>query len=336
MNKSIDDFISIIQEGPYKGMRLHHEDKCGGEHTFPIEMYFLFKNAFKLNYNVYYLDCISNHNIIIPEFDLNFLKTSIKIDEDYKIKQHNFSNETLKIKDLQYKDLLCLYNISINNGGINAISILPFLKNNLYCFDIFIIVNSDFELKKLLDLNFSIIKINSIIQYYDNTLSIELMQKKYNLLSLQFKDYLIPYDEIKKTQPYDLFSLPEKIEVSNLYKKFFSFIKENPNSDSSHFDKQLKILEDKLSEKENSFFDIELYKKIHFSKLCMHFYVFNENIMNDTVFFTNFYQLTGGVVIKSENNEIKYDYNDLCRYCLEDMLTYDQYEMFTIFLLIFQ
>lgn len=68
----------------------------------------------------------------------------------------------------------------------------------------------------------------------------------------------------------------------------------------------------------------------------MHFYVFNENIMSDTVFFTNFYQLIGGVVIKSENNEIKYDYNDLCNYCLSDMLVYDQYNMFTIFLPVYQ
>lgn len=231
MNKKINDFITIIQEGPYKGMRLHLENKCGGEHTFPIEMYFLFKNALKFNYKIYYLDCISNHNIIIPEFDLDFLKTSITINEEYKIKQHNFSNETLKIKDLQYKDLLCLYNISINNGKINAISALPFLKNGFYCFDIFLIVDDDFNLEKLLNLEFNLIKIKSIIKYDENNLNIEIMQKKYDLLNLQFKDYLIPHEEIKKTEPYDLFSLPEKIEVEKFYKKIFSFIEENPDSD---------------------------------------------------------------------------------------------------------
>lgn len=336
MSRDINDFITIIQEGPYKGMRLHHEDKCGGEHTFPIEMYFLFKNALKLNYKIYYLDCVPNHNIVIPDFDLDFLKKSITIDEEYKIEQYNFSNETLKIKNLQYEDLLCLYNISINNKGINAISVLPLLKNNFYCFDMFLIVDDNFSLKNLLNLNFNIIKIKSIIKYDENNLNVEIMQKKYDLLNLQFKDCLIPYSEIKKTEPYDLFSLPEKIAVDNFYNKIFSFTEKNPNSDSSHFNDHLKFLEDKLSEKEEYLFDIELNKKIHFSKLCMHFYVFNENIMNDNVFFTNFYQLVGGVVIKSENNEIEYDYNDLCRYSLTDMLVYDQYKMFTVFLLIYQ
>ena len=336
MRRDINDFITIIQEGPHKGMRLHHEDKCGGEHTFPIEMYFLFKNALKLNYKVYYLDCVSNHNIVIPEFDLDFLKKSITIDEEYKIEQHNFLNETLKIKDLQYKDLLYLYNISINGGGIGAISVLPFLKNGFYCFDMFLIVDNNFNLESLLDFKFNIIKIKSIIKYDENNLNIEIMQKKYDLLNLQFKDCLIPYSEIKKTKPYDLFSLPEKIEVENFYKKISSFREKNPNSDSSHFYDHLKFLEDKLSERKNYLLDVELYKKINFSKLSMHFYVFNENIMNDTIFFTNFYQLVGGVVIKSENNEIKYDYNDLCHYSLIDMLVYDQYQMFTVFLLIYQ
>lgn len=336
MSKDINDFITIIKEGPHKGMRLHHEDKCGGEHTFPIEMYFLFKNALKLNYKIYYLDCVSKHNIVIPKFDLDFLKKSITIDEEYKIEQYNFSNETLKIKDLQYKDLLSLYNISIDNGGINAISVLPFLKKGFYCFDMFLIVDDNFNLKKLLDLKFNIIKIKSVIKYDENNLNIETMQKKYDLLNLHFKDCLIPYNEIKKTEPYDFFSLPEKIEVDNFYKKIFSFMEENPDFDSSHFNDHLKFLEDKLSEKEDYLLDIELYKKIHFSKLSMHFYVFNERIMDDTVFFTNFYQLVGGIVIKSENNEIKYDYSDLCHYSLIDMLVYDQYKMFTVFLLIYQ
>lgn len=336
MNKNINDFITIIQKGPHKGMRLHNEDKCGGEHTFPVEMYFLFQNAFKFNYNIYYLSCTPNHNITISEFDLNFLKTSITIDEDYKIKQHIFSDDTLKIKNLQYKDLLCLYDISINSGKINAISTTPSLKNNLYCFDIFIITNNDFELNKLLDLKFNIIKINSVIQYYENTLNIELFQNKYDLLNLQFKDYLIPYDELKKTRPYDIFSLPEKIELDNFYKKILFFENKNPNTDSKHFDKHLKFLEEKLSKKKDELFNIELYKKLNMSKLCMHFYIFNKNIMHDTIFFTNFNQLVSGILIKSENNEIKYDYDDLHHYSLEDMLIYDQYKMFTIFLLIYQ
>lgn len=336
MNKNISDFITIIQNGPNKGKRLHHENKCGGEHTFPIEMYFLFQNAFKFNYKVYYLSCTPNHNIIIPESDLIFLKTSITIDEDYKIKQHIFLNETLKIKNLQYKDLLCLYDISVNNGQINAIYTIPSLKNNLYCFDIFLITNNDFELKKLLDLNFNIIKINSVIQYYKNTLNIELMQKKYDLLNLQFKDYLVPFDDMKKTEPYDFFSLPEKIDLDNFYEKFFSFEEKNPNLDSSHFDKHFEFLADKLSKKEDELLDLTLFKKLHMSKLCMHFYVFNENILNDTIFFTNFNQLIGGVSIKSENNEINYDYDDLCHYSLENMLVFDQYKMFTIFFRIYQ
>jgi hypothetical protein len=251
LNKNNNDFFTIIEEGPYKGMRLYYGDKCGGEHTLPIEMYCLFQNAFKYNYRVFYLSCVKNHNIIIPENDLDFLKTSINIDEEEKYKQHVFSENVLNIKDLQYKDLLKLYDISINSNKINAIFTLPYLDNEFYCFNIYLIIENDFDLNQLLELDFNLVKINSIIEYFETTLSIELMQKTFDLLNLQFKDYLIPFDEIQKTEPYDLFKLPEKIKLDDLYDIIFDFEEKHPNSDSSHLREQLDILKKQLSNKED-------------------------------------------------------------------------------------
>ena len=331
----INDFLNIIPEGKYKGMRLYHEDKCGSEHVLPIEMYYLFQNALKNNYKVFFLSCKPIHNIEIPENDLNFIKKPLqflKKNEELEYLTYNFSEKTLKIKDLQYKDILQIYTIGIKTDSIGSFFIYPELINDLYCFHLFIIVKNNFNLDVLLSLNFNIIKISSIIQHNENTITIKLMQKMYDLLNLQFKDYIIPFNEIEKTKPYDILKLPEKIELNNFYDKYFDFRKKNPNTNYNFFKIKIEELKLKLDIKECELWDDKLYKKLHFSKMCMHFYFFHEIILSDTVFFTNFIQLLDGFTIENiEGHGFNLDFDNLQYYSLIDMFVNDNYQLFSIF-----
>lgn len=69
----------------------------------------------------------------------------------------------------------------------------------------------------------------------------------------------------------------------------------------------------------------------------MHFYFFHENLLNDSVFFTNFLQIVGGVKADfDKNNNLKINYDELQPYSLEDMFSNDPYQLFSVCLLIFQ
>lgn len=323
--------MTIIPEGKYKGMRLYDETLGGGEHTLPVEMYYLFQNAFKNDYKVFFLKNVPNHLIKISEEELEFFKTSIKNEDETTYLNHTFSENALKIKELQYKDILQIYNLSITNNNIGAYFIYPELINNYYCFHLFLIVKPDFNLEQLLSLNFNIIKVNSVLEYNKDTLTVDLMFKIYDLLNLQFKDYIIPFDELEKTRSYNVFELQEKKDLDNYYDIFFDFEKKNPDADVSNFRFKINELKKKLFLKENELWDIELYKKVNFNKLCMQFYIFHEIIMSDTIFFTNFLQLVDGVSIESSPDGFNINYDSLYHYSLSDLFSYDQYCLFSIF-----
>jgi len=63
----------------------------------------------------------------------------------------------------------------------------------------------------------------------------------------------------------------------------------------------------------------------------MHFYFFNDIMLNDTIFFTNFIQLVGGVSIESTESGFEINYDSLYPYGLLDMFAYDDYCLFSIF-----
>jgi len=189
----------IIPDGKYKGMRLYLENEMGGEHILPIEMHYLFMNAFKNNFRVFLLKTQPNHNIIIPDNDLKFLNKSIKYEEINMYLDYNFSKDVLNIKKLQHQDIITLYKLAIEQNQIKALFFHPILKNNLYIYDIFIIIDQNFNFDDILKLKFNLIKISSYIEYYSNTLTLELTHKMYDLLNVQFKDYIVPIEEKMKT-----------------------------------------------------------------------------------------------------------------------------------------
>jgi len=246
LNLNNNDLLIIILEGKYKGMRLYLEDKCGAEHILPIEMYYLFQNAFKNNYKIFFLKCSSKHSIIIPEKDLNFLKTAISRHEEDIYLKYCFSDDVLKIKELQHLDILKIYKISIEKNQIDAFFLHPFLDADFYCFDFFLIVKNDFNLNEILNLNFNLIKIDSIIEYHPHTLTLDITKKTYDLLNVEFKDYIVPYTELKKTRPYNVFDLQEKKDLNNLYDEKDKMRENNFKIDFFEIDEKIKISKEKL------------------------------------------------------------------------------------------
>jgi len=323
--------LIIIPEGRYKGMRLYLEDECGAEHILPIEMYYLFQNAFKSNYKIFFLKCNSKHSIIIPEKDLNFLKTAVSRHEEDIYLKYCFSDNVLKIKELQHLDILKIYKIAIEKNQIDAFFLHPLLDANFYCFDFFLIVKNDFNLNEMLNLNFNLIKINSIIEYHPHTLTLEITKKIYDLLNVEFKDYIVPYTELKKTRPYNVFDLQEKKDLNNLYNKLFKMRENNFKIGINEIKKEIEILEDKLSEKKSTLHDTQLYIKLFSQKLCTQIFIFNKIIVNDTIFFTNFIQLTEGASVNFKNDMMRISYDELQHYSLEDMYENDEYQLYTVF-----
>ena len=331
MSEINNNSLIIIPEGKYKGMRLYLEDKCGAEHILPIEMFYLFQNAFKNNYKVFFLKCIPNHSIIIPEKDLNFLKTAINKHDEEEYLKHYFSNNVLKIKKLQHLDILEIYKIAIKKNQISAFFLHPVLNTNFYCFNMFLIVKNNFDLNEILNLNLNLIKINSIIEYHPHTLTLEITKNIYDLLNVEFKDYIVPYSELKKTRPYDVFNLQEKKDLNILYDKKNEMRENNFKKDFSEIDERIKISKKKLLEKEAELDDMQLYVKLFSQKLCTQIFIFDEIILNDTIFFTNFIQLVGSASVNFEDDGININYDELQHYSLKDMYFNDEYRLYTVF-----
>lgn len=329
----------IIPDGKYKGKRLYDELKHDGSDVLPSEISVFFKNALNNDYKIFVLNCVPNHNIIIPQNDLDFLNKILDHTEDEDIyKNYKFSKNVIEIKELQYFDIKQLYDIAVKNNQIGSLFINPFLKDDFYCFNLCLIVTKDFDLNTLFNLNFNIIKINSVNEYIiTDDLTCKFFKNLFDLNNTPFKDYIIPWDDLNKTHPYDQLELTERKEFNEYCQFYINFINNNPNVNVNHMEEKLNFLKKKWLDKQNELWDIELYKKFNFSKLCMHFYFFHEVLLNDCVFFTNFFQITGVVKLDTDGNDyFKINYNDLQPYALEDLFCNDPYMLFSITLPVYQ
>ena len=141
--------------------------------------------------------------------------------------------------------MLKLYSLAIKNNNIGALFLIPFLNDNLYCFNLFLITKKEFDLNSIINIKYDLIKINSITQYYEDTITLEILEKIYDFSTLQFKDYIVPIEELKKTRPYDIFSLPEKIEYDNFLKFMIEHIDDNFQNNGELNKKEI-ILREKL------------------------------------------------------------------------------------------
>jgi len=335
----LNNICKIISEGRYKGKRFYDESLYDGAALLPLEINFYFKNALNNNYKIFVLNCSCNHNILIPQNDLIFLEKMLDCNEDTEIyTNHNFSDEVIKIKEFQYFDIKQLYNIAIKKNQIGSLFINPFLEKNFYCFNVCLVVNKDFDLNEILNFKFNLIKVTSINEYknIDNLIS-TFFKNLYNLDYTKFKDYFVTWEELKQTRPYDELELQERKNYNNYCRNYLDFTQNNPHINVDYMEKELDILEKKWFDKEEELWDVELYKKLHFKKLCMHFYIFHEILLSDSIFFTNFLQIMGGVKANfDEYGGLKIDENELQSYSLEDMFNNDPYQLFTIFIPVFQ
>lgn len=237
----------IIPNGKYKGKRLYDELKHDGSDVLPSEINAFFKNALNNDYKIFVLNCIHNHDIIIPQNDLDFLKKVLDRIEDEEIyKNYNFSKDVIKIKELQYFDIKQLYDIAVKNNQIGSLFINPFLEGGFYCFNLCLAVTKDFDLNTIFNLNFNIIKINSINEYTNTgNLTSEFFKNLFDLNSTPFKDYIISRDDLNKTHPYDQLNLPERKEYNEYCQFYINFINNNPDVNVDHMKEKLNFLKEK-------------------------------------------------------------------------------------------
>ena len=246
MNIPENNFLKYIKDGKHKGKRLYLEQFCGLDDMYPIEMYYLFQNAFKNNLRVFYFSCIPNNNILIPDYDINFLNKSIPY-ENYEVyEKHKFSKEVLNLKNLQCNDFFKLYNLAIKYKFIKSVILIPNLYKKSYHYNFFLIVDNNFNLTHFLKLNLSLVKINSTIEYYTNTLTFDFIFDIYNFSKINCKDYIVTPEELLSTRPFNELELKEKKDSNNFYKFFSDFIDKNPNSDYSELKKKAALLDKKL------------------------------------------------------------------------------------------
>lgn len=141
------------------------------------EIYFLFQNAFNNEYEVLFFKCSSNRSIIIPKEDIDFFgKKAWSFKDIFK----TLSEDAWKIKNLQYYDFMKIYDISLKDDRIGAFFIIPKLDENIYCYDFFLVVKSNFNLNEFLRLKFNLVTIYSVINYNKDTLDISIISKLYN------------------------------------------------------------------------------------------------------------------------------------------------------------
>jgi len=64
----------------------------------------------------------------------------------------------------------------------------------------------------------------------------------------------------------------------------------------------------------------------------MHFLIFDEILLDNSIFFTNFLQIMGGVKVDvDENNGIKLNYEALQPYFIVDLFDNDPYGLYSVF-----
>jgi hypothetical protein len=270
LNNSEQHYFEIIKDGPYKGKRLYFEDLCGLDFIFPMETYFLFKNALNHNYKIFYVTCTPNHEIKIPKKDYEFLISIIESENIYK--KHKFSDEVLNLKNLQYLDITKLYDISVKSNKIGTVIIHPKLELNYYCFDFVIFIKNDFDLNSLLSVDFNFIKIKSLIEFNYENLTVEKIQKLYDFTNFLFKDNIILLEDIKKVgiNSDNEILIPELTEfykLLNLSNKY----KVNTKNPFTPFDNEIEKIKRIIDIKQEELEDKNLYKKLVMSKICMQF-----------------------------------------------------------------
>ena len=328
------NFVTIVKEGQYEGLRLYTYDDVNNDiNILHNELYCMFHYGLKKDKKIFYIKCSSNHNYIIPDTDIEYLKKDITTDMIDKTGDYNFSDITNKIKKLQSDDLIQLYNLFIDSETGVSFIIFPKILNNLYYFDLLLIVESHFDLNSFLNLKLNVIKVDSFIQYFSNTLLLENVENWFDFDNLQFKNNYLSSKVRSKTHPYNVYDLEEKKTLDAFYKKYYGgkSLNEMWNMDEAdpNIELELELLKNSLSKKEGELWDLDLHKVQMFSNLSIQIISFKEFILEDCFFCVDY----PGYPIKQmkiENGKLCLEENNLVLCNLTDLIFNDDYN-FSIF-----
>jgi hypothetical protein len=181
----------------------------------------MFLYCLNSNCKIFYIECKSKHNIILTKNDFELLQTIFNTENCIQFNENYFSESIFKLKNLQSEDLKIIFDLAVNTNKIDAFFIFPFYDNNCYCFNIFLITKNNFDLNNFLNLNFSIIKIESFLKINTNNINIDNLINLFNTSNKFFKNIFIPVEKYKKIKIGKSFIIPEIEKYMNLSNNAF-------------------------------------------------------------------------------------------------------------------
>ena len=363
-------FVKLITTTTGDEFRYYDEREVGADQTLPIEMLCLFDQAFIQNYNIYQIFTTPIHNTILSKKDLEFFKQRINFDEyswfpgKNLYDTFNLDQQTLQLLNNCSDDLGLIFKwgfvdqfTSNPDNNIGAYIAFPELKNNLLCWEFLLLTKKNFDITLFLKTNFKTLKIISIIQHNEFTLNYEFFAKKFDFANYFFKNCYIDGEKIQNSSYTTDVSRFEKKEILEKLKLelnkqdqivsdlFDAYIKLDKNSlkyslgfkkylfeqeKKEPIWKQIYKIQDEIKFKKTEHTDFDIFGKLISQTISTQFMVFDENLLSDVTFVTNFNQIMNGVQITPNNGEILIE-EFLYYYNLLDMIIYDPYSLNILF-----
>lgn len=317
-------FFRYINHGEYKNNRVYFTDGCDINDIFYNEIYYAFKDSLENGYKLFYFDCSSTNNIIIPKNDLFFLKN---YEDKFLEKEYSFSNETKEIKNLQYSTLNDLNEIFKKND-VSFFCLIPLLNSSgNYYFNFFLITKNNFKISNILNLDSKLLKINFYNQINLNDLSFENIKNMFDIEKIEFKEKSLTFLKHDQLWPFDEKKLKEYID-------YMDFLEEKNKLDEKNFKKNFKeimdkedFLKTKLFKKERELFNNELFNKLNFEQICPKIFVYEPDIEKTWFFYTGIWNFDDEN--SSDSNEFLNSLRvDMLPYNLSDLVNYNDDYLF--------
>lgn len=218
--------------------------------------------------------------------------------------------ETIQIKNLQCNDLYYLY----INILFEIIYIIPKVnENNIYYYELVLIVNKNTNLNKILNYKFNLIELQSILPINTNNITYEFVKSLFILSGSEFNDNV-------HSKEYDFAKIQEDFEEQKMMRD------ENLNLTHTEFQKLIYLSSNKF----DKIFDQNLFAKATFKNICLQIYSFDRfyrkhsdeygfRYIDKSVyglnfeFATNYFQNMGMVSVSlDKNNKPVYNPYDIC------------------------
>lgn len=265
--------------------RLYNEEQCGVEFVLYLE------NSIKI------------HKLIEKyKYRLFYIKTSPKTNLEIKFdeKELNLESEDVKkIKFHQSNDLYFLY----TNIFFELFYSFPYINNqNKYHFDLLILVQHDFDIKKISGHNFNLINVESCVEIKKDKVNFDFFKTLFESRSI-INDWTVSNKE--STTAF----LDDKLSLANFIKNY--------NNGNSEFELEQYHNVNSFYYQKN--FNQNLYVQMRFKYLCTNIWDFGRNYYieknkfgerlsyddlyeNIITFFTNFGELIDVKTLEKNNS----------------------------------